>query len=111
MPKRLKKPQKKTKTYYDYHECRNYLQKKYGYDERNYAGKKFSGDTDVPYQDFWHWLIDHHGIHNGCFVTFDRDTLKNEDTDWMGDWVKEIYTHYIEEFADENGELEMEVWW
>ncbi len=26
------------------------------------------------------------------------------------DWVKEIYKHYLDEFADENGDLEMYVW-
>jgi hypothetical protein len=33
------KPKKHTIEYYDYHECRDYLQEKYGYNERDYAGR------------------------------------------------------------------------
>lgn len=33
----MDKPQKHTTTFYDYSECRDYLENKYGYDERDYA--------------------------------------------------------------------------
>lgn len=110
----LKKPEKKRREYYDYQELRNYLEAKYGYKEKDYAGrfKKRRGQTEterkaIPYQDFWCWVVDRYEIHNGCYLTFTREELE-----WIKeDWVKEIYTYYIDEFADENGDLEMYVWW
>lgn len=104
------KPQKQSRTYYDYNECRDYLQEKYDYDERDYAGKYShgnSGDGNKPYLDFWHWVIERYEIHNGCYITFDKSELD----DIEKDWIKEIYSHYLDEFADDNGELEMYVWW
>lgn len=113
----MNKPQKETKTYYDYHKCRDYLQKKYKYDERDYAGRyKHRGEKIVsmneekPYLDFWHWVCDNYSVHNGCFITFYKDVLEDLNKD-DEKWMKEIYTHYIEEFADDSGELEMYVWW
>lgn len=109
----MQKPQKYTKVYYDYNECREYLEKKYGYDERDYLGKYPKNIKqkirDVKYLDFWHWVIDHHDINNECFITFSQETL-DEEYD-MEDWQKEIYKRYLDEFADKNGELEMYVWW
>lgn len=114
MGKTLVKPQQKQTTYYDYNECRDYLQAKYGYDERDYAGHfkrkrgKLTGtDESVPYLDFWHWVCEHHEIHNGCFITFSREELPGIEEDW----VREIYTHYLDEFEDEKGEVELFAWW
>lgn len=143
----LEKPKPKTKkrTFLDYHECRDYLQEKYKYDERDYGGQeKFEkkvlaginkkyGDswyTTAPkdftkkqkeahdlyrrmmknepeYLDFWHWVVDNYEVHNGSFISFSKEALGCE----MKDWQKEIYKHYLDEFADENGELEMWVEW
>jgi hypothetical protein len=107
----MKKPTKKTKSYYDYIQCRDYLQKKYDYNERDYAGKFKNRDKeDVPYQDFWHWVIEHYQVCNGCFITFSKEYLECDGKESEA-WVREIYKHYIDEFADENGELEMYCWW
>lgn len=103
----MKKPQPKIRKYYDYQECRTYLEEKYGYNERDFA----HGNKKL---DFWGWVIAHDDIHNGCFIMFSREILEGEDTDWDNihdNWQKEIYQHYIDEFADENGELELYVWW
>lgn len=107
---KLKKPKKQTHRYYDYHECRDYLQKKFGYDERDYAKIYNNGkyDKDIECLDFWYWLCEHSEIHNGCFVYFSKENLDDLDGD---EWVKEIYGHYIDEFADKNGELTMYAWW
>ena len=114
------KPVKRTRTFYEYLECRDYLQEKYGYDERDYAsrnkaveviGKRRRFDGSRPYQDFWHWVVETYQIHNGCFVTFSRDAdaLRELPTDKQ--WVREIYQRYLDEFADEDGELLMFVEW
>lgn len=114
MAKQPKKPTKKLKTYYDYNECCDYLQKKYKYNERDYSGrwkdKSKSPDDTKPEQSFWRWLIDHFDIHDGCFIVFSKEELDDPDLD-AEDWVREIYKRYLDEFADENGELEMYVWW
>lgn len=146
---KLVKPKKTFKGTYLYNECRNYLQFKYGYQERDYGrryefegnllkefNKKYKDDSwfhEVPsnhtpeqmkiadeyslamknrpeYLDFWHWVVDHYDIHNGCFIVFDSSWL-NCDNDLIESWQKEIYKYYIDEFADENGELEMWVSW
>lgn len=108
----MQKPKKHKKEYYDYNECRDYLQEKYGYDERDYLGM-FTGKTvndNVEYQDFWHWVCDNYEIHNGCCITFDMELLKEKDI-YIKPWQKEILKHYLEEFADENGKVELYVWW
>lgn len=153
---------------YDYHECRDYLQKKYGYNERDYSKhhdhfqtyEKVTGDAhpyyDYPsesngkfyvkrtsakrvevtkdeyeaewklvhdhfkrfqqweqhnpaplYQDFWHWVTDNHEVSNGSTICFSREELE----EIKEPWVRTIYGYYIEEFADEEGSLEMEIYW
>lgn len=57
-------------------------------------------------RDFWHWLISRYEVHNGCFVIFSEEVLEGIKIDW----VKTIYSHYIDEFS-ENGELKLFVWW
>lgn len=107
--KPTEKPVPRTKTAYDYNQCRDYLEAKYGYEERDYVGmfKEKKVNEEVEYLDFWHWVLDRHTIHNGCYVTFSKEELDEIDKEW----VREIYSHYIEEFADDNGELELYVWW
>lgn len=92
----IKPKKKKTKPYFDFNEVMDYLETKYDKDFRNYAGHKFTGEeNDVPYLDFWHWMLEHTAnINNGCFIYMpDLETLKSRDTP---EWVKEI----IKYFAD-----------
>lgn len=130
----MNKPEKQTKSFYDYHQCSSFLEKKYGYNERDYAGnrkyeaeakkstdQKF-GDSSwysaIPvdmnpkqkeaytfyqelmksqpeYLNFWHWVVDHHDIHNGCEIVFSNEGYECIEEDW----VKEIYKHYMDEFS------------
>jgi len=120
----MKKPGKRTKEYYDYHECRDYLQEKYSYDERDYAGKHNHGkaaknskavtalgltnDNDPPYWDFWHFVIDAGGVQsNSSFFHLTTEWLHGETEDWQ----KEIIQHYLDEFADKDGMIEFYVDW
>jgi hypothetical protein len=93
--------------HFDYRDCRDYLQAKYNYAERDY-GQKYCGkrDENAPYLDFWHWVIANYEIHNGCFITFSEDMLP----EIQEDWIRTIYGHYLTEFAKE-GELEMYISW
>lgn len=63
--------------------------------------------NETPYQNFWHWVIDNHEVNRGGSVYFDRDEIE----DINEDWVRQIYSWFIEEFADEDGSLEMETDW
>jgi hypothetical protein len=151
----MNKPKRKSKEYLDYSACRNFLEEKYGYKERDYGGKwnyqdkiqkqitkkygkswwnkapaeyneyeKLASDEynellkiQPEYLDFWHWVCDNHEIHNGCYIIFSRECLESyndvpeDDKYEMPKWVKEIYTHYLDEFEDEQGEVEMYVSW
>ena len=105
----LKKPEKKSITAYDYHECRDYLQRIHGYDERDYLGT-FKGNDDAPYQDFWHFVLDQNGsIHNDCFFT-----MHEEWADGAEPWQKQILTYYLDAFGEgKKGErsIYFHVWW
>jgi len=113
----MKKPTKQTKEYYDYHDCRDYLQKKYGYDERDYAGEftkpaknskavKALNKEETSYWDFWHHVIRYTEIHNGCFFWMEKEWLED-----ATEWQKEIIQHYLDEFADEKGVINFYVYW
>lgn len=113
----MDKPQKKTKSFYDYLKCSEYLEKKYNYKEHDYAGKyKWEGNKiveyneNVPHLNFWHYVCDHYNISNGCFITFSKEFLDDNNSN-MPEFVKKIYNYYLDEFADENGEIEFLVSW
>lgn len=100
----LNRPQLKVKFALDYHECSEYLENKYGYNERDYAGR--FGDTfnlDVPYQDFWHFVIEKADyITNGCYFVMYKDWADGLDEN---DYRRIILNHYFQEFGkdDEDG--------
>lgn len=105
----MNKPKQKTRKYYDYHECAEYISKKYfqGRDLRDFGGKygKKKVDEKTPYLDFWHWLLGFGDIHhNGCFIymppAFDIPNYTKEEK-----WVAPI----VQAFEDEFGE-EAEMW-
>jgi len=112
---KLQKPKKHSRSSYDYHECQDYLQAKYGYNERDYSKKFHDGKYDEtrPSRDFWHWLLDQgYPIHNGTYIWFQRENWEelNENNPEEA-WVKTIYGYYLDEFADRDGSLEMWVEW
>ena len=115
----LKKPKPKDLgVVYDYLEASHYLEDKYDYRERDFAGEFEASPHKkrVPraskkheYLDFWHWVLKHHEVHNGGMITFSRERL--EEGFEMPEWVKEIYGYYLDEFADEGGKLRLYTAW
>lgn len=104
----------------DFNECTDYIEKKYGYSTRGFAfdeEKLLGPTTELEYRDFWHWVVDHYTIHNGCHIEFSQETLDEykelepNDPYGMKDWQIKIYQDYLNEFADENGEINFYVWW
>lgn len=100
------KPGKTARSAYDYHDARNFLQARDGYDERNHAGRRFTGEpNDPPYRDFWHYIVERYEIHNGCYITLRADFEAKP-------WQQEIIGKYLDTFgeSDDSGEVCAEFW-
>jgi hypothetical protein len=100
------KPKPKTMKYWDYSECRNYVELKYGFTERDYAGRFTpKSNPEAPYQDFWHFVVDRAPIRtNGQFFT-----MHDEWKDGAEPWQQEIIEKYLIEFGKEvDGQREAE---
>jgi hypothetical protein len=108
----MDKPKKRTREYLDYNECAHWIEKKYNVNLRNYAGRKFTGESDdPPYQDFWHSIVNHNEIHNGSFFWFDIEWWKENKS--TPDWEKEILKMFESEFGEfiDDGAIKFWVDW
>lgn len=92
----MKKPSPKPQYAYDYIECRNYLEWKYGLVERDFKNNR----------DFWHWVVGTYSVRNGGVIHFTADCDMP-----MTDWQKQIYDKYISEFADDRGVVALRTEW
>lgn len=90
------KPQLKTRQYYDYNECAQFIEPKLGYKIRDTLGK-FRGNINAEYRDWWHFLIREVDVHNGCFIQIDSSLL-----DAGNDWQNEITQVFISEFGEDS---------
>ena len=110
------KPQSKTMQYFDYHECRDFIEEKYKIKVRDYAGMftDKTADHTKPYLDFWHYLLDcFPNITNGSFFEIDSEMLEGAE-----EWQKEILTMFLDEFGTkdttgfiEGKRIKFYVWW
>jgi hypothetical protein len=94
---------------YDFHECRDHL-----------ISLGYSATT---MRNFWHWMCDALEMHNGSEITFSRETLqyyKDFDSKMpyykdfdskMSEIDREIYQKFLDEFADDDGEVLFWVEW
>lgn len=102
---------------YDFIECRDYLQTKYGFDMRDYAGywKNRRKKNPPPHQDFWHWMCDHFEISNGCDFFMSQEDLDSHieypGSTPMEQWQIDIYKLFLKEFGGKNKEIHFEVSW
>lgn len=104
----MNKPTPRTKIAYDYNECSAYLEDKYHYDERDYAGRRGPPrNNSKPYWNFWHFLIAQIGdMHNGSYFTM-HDEMK----DGAEPWQCEILERYLSEFGvEKDGQRFIEFW-
>jgi len=100
----MNKPQPKTKSALDYHECRDYINDKHNIDIDNYANWS-PGDEGVPYQNYWHWLIDQCDVQRDSYFVMYDEVLE----DLPEDDFKHIVTKwFFEEFG--NGADSIEFW-
>jgi hypothetical protein len=113
---KLVKPQLQYfKPSYNFNDCTKYIEQKYGYQTRGYISieeKGLDDSVEIGYRDFWHWILDRHEIHNGCYIEFSKyDLDMYKEYGDINDWEAKIYQDYLNEFADENGEINFYVWW
>ena len=118
----MKKPKPVTRRpSLDYHECRDYIHKKYNVHTTNWAGWTPCDDSK-PYQNLWHKLIDdcpnigkgtYFQIHDEIVDYYLKECpVDDEGTDQK--WIGEVYKLFFNEFgeyADEEGFLEFWVDW
>lgn len=65
----------------DYHKFIEKLENEKGYKVRNFANCKFDRSKNVPYLDFWHWLLDgpFQELSRGGVNYLTIDSLNNSD--------------------------------
>lgn len=100
--KTIKRPKRYKIEYYFWYEIRDYIEKKYGKNIRDWAGRwNPKHNPDAPYQDFWHTIINKFAIVNGNnethYVRWD-DYQMDYDID---PWEQEIITILVKEGFDE----------
>lgn len=96
----MQKPEIRKRDYYDYSELATYLEQKHGVNLNDFAGRRKETDRDrldkIPYQNFWHWLVDIADIRNGSmFYMPDADCYVT-----LPDWVVTIIGWFNEEWPD-----------
>jgi len=95
---KLVAPKKHKKEYWDFYEVMHYLEKLHKKDFRDYAGKfknKSDHNEEIPYQDFWHWMLDCNEVSNGCFIHL-PDWSYHMINDATEPWKKEIMQHFYD---------------
>src|ERR1700686_3126192 len=103
----MKRPSKRKIEHWDFDDVMRYLEKKYQFDHRDFAGR--FGDEfnkDLPYQDFWHWMLENNdNIHGNCCYIGIRvdDCLKGSEPDW----VKTILGYFKKEFPEDSEYMKM----
>ena len=103
----MKKPEKIKFELNDYHKCRDWLQRRYNYDERNYANCTLTAsEDDTPYQDFWHFVIDMGNPHNGSILWMHNEWRENAE-----EWQVEILDRYLDHFGEGEGENRYARFW
>lgn len=93
------KPKKRVKTYYDYVECRDYINAKYkiDIDDVNNTLKEVSG---APYQNFWNFVTDNFDIRNDCDFS-----LSETDKEYAEEWQVKIIDLFLTEFGENDAYL------
>lgn len=99
--KKVPKPRKKSRSAFEWSDIVEYIQKKYGKDVRDWAGRysKKKRNESAEYQDFWHFICDKCEVHNGATIwLFPYDWMEEEGCE---DWKKEICQILVDEFGSD----------
>lgn len=94
----MEKPVPQPHAALDYHQCRDYLQEKYKYNENDYARRVGKDKVEnAPYLNFWHFLIEWAEISNGAFFEMHDNWTYGFAPD---DYRKIILKLYFKEFGE-----------
>lgn len=111
----IKPVPKQRKSVLNFREMRDFVEKKYNIDIRDYGGTFKNGkiDESKPFQDYWGWLFEnyfHYELHNGSDVILDLVGIIQGDNP---EWVKEITKLFHNEFKDHLivGEIKVHMDW
>ena len=103
------KPIETIRTKLFYNECIEYLEDKYKFKSRDFAGAfNEPRDHSKPYLDFWHFILaEHEYISNGSFFVIYTDEVEHLSDD---DFRRIIYNYFFEEFSDQVDDGAIEFW-
>lgn len=93
----MRKPRPQTIEYYDFAQCKRWINQKYKINQDDLHGHLQKGGGNKPYECFWNWLLDRQSIANGSLLKFSKGDLEGI----REDWAKTIYGYYLREFGDE----------
>ena len=97
--KKLVKPKQYMEKYYEWNEMVDFIEGKYKCDIRDYANSISSLNDEIPYQDFWHELIEYNSeIGNNQIADIDFTDMKKQYKDEK--WVRKICDMFIKEFGN-----------
>lgn len=98
--KSFKKPKLYKKEYYYWTDITKYIEDKYSMVVRDWAGKfrRTRYDPNIPYQDFWHSILNKFHIIEGNYETW--AVYWGEYYDRAEEWEKEIIDILIKEGFD-----------
>jgi hypothetical protein len=87
---------------YDWHEVVEIVEINCNRDVRDWANSDVGVRTNIPYQDFWHVIVDMCDIHTGCYIDIDFEEsfmpYEGEESymvDKHGEWVKEVAAEFL----------------
>lgn len=85
-------------------EMARYINDTYKIDIRDYAGKFKAPliSSNVPYQDFWHFVLDNYSISNGIVLPLNFEDLKDLAEQ---SWQKDICDMFIKEFGADHANV------
>ena len=84
----------------DYHKCIHFLEEKYNFDSRDYAGryKERISNQNIPYQNFWHWVVEMSELlGNGSYITMFDNWAEDLPED---DFRTIILNYFFQEFGE-----------
>lgn len=100
--------------YYNWDEITKEVEANTGKEVRDWAGKwkgAKPGADNIPYQDFWHKVIEMYDIHNGAVTTMNFQEIAEY---YKGEpWIVEICNEYIKVLgpSDDDGDYRIKHEW
>jgi hypothetical protein len=95
--KKIPKPELKSISFYDWHDIEAAVEAKTGRSLNNWAGKTYGTGpkSHLPYQDFWHQLLDYVEMNRGAVEYIDFEDMREfyqgmDEEEWVGEIIDTI---------------------